>query len=121
MISGILVMVTSSGVNNTALMICKASFFAPCGMISPFSFLPPLTSNECMYIWLNRLFVQIIPNVIISQSIYSDIIPRVISNDDSTKLWLRFGSKTIAKSYYKKNARLNGRTGLTRKPNQPIN
>jgi hypothetical protein len=29
-------------------MICNASFLAPCGMISPFNFLPPLTSKECI-------------------------------------------------------------------------
>ena len=40
-ISGILLIVTFSGVSNTALMICNASFFAPWGMISPFNFLPP--------------------------------------------------------------------------------
>ena len=37
-ISGILVIVIFSGVSKTALMICNASFFAPCGMISPFKF-----------------------------------------------------------------------------------
>ena len=35
-------------VSKTALMICRASFFAPCGMIVPFSFLPPMTSKEFM-------------------------------------------------------------------------
>jgi hypothetical protein len=29
-------------------MICKASFLAPCGLISPCSFLPPVTSKEYM-------------------------------------------------------------------------
>jgi hypothetical protein len=44
--SGILVMVTRSAVSNTALMICRASFLAPCGVISPFSFFPPVTSKD---------------------------------------------------------------------------
>ena len=42
------VMVTFSGVSSTALIICKASFFAPCGVIVPESFLPPVTSNAFM-------------------------------------------------------------------------
>ena len=35
-------MVTFSSVSNTALITCNASFFAPCGVISPFNFFAPL-------------------------------------------------------------------------------
>lgn len=38
-------MVTGSSVKRTALIICNASFFAPCGMISPFNFFPPFILN----------------------------------------------------------------------------
>ncbi len=34
-------MVTFSGVKSTAHKICNASFFAPCGVISPFNDFPP--------------------------------------------------------------------------------
>ena len=44
--AGMLLMVTSSAVSNTAQSICSASFFAPCGVMAPFSFFPPVTSNE---------------------------------------------------------------------------
>ena len=48
LISGMLLMVTGSAVNNTAQMTCSASFFAPCGMISPFSLCPPSISNTAI-------------------------------------------------------------------------
>jgi hypothetical protein len=48
--SGILVMVTGSSVSRTAAITCKASFFAPCGIMVPDNFLPPVTSKlDMMY------------------------------------------------------------------------
>src|ERR1700761_7802495 len=40
-----LLMVTFSSVSNTADITCNASFLSPCGVISPFSGLPPIISN----------------------------------------------------------------------------
>ena len=45
MISGMLLIVTFSGVSNTAHKICNASFLAPCGLISPLSRMPPSILN----------------------------------------------------------------------------
>ena len=39
---GMLEMVTFSGVSSTAQSTCSASFLAPCGVMLPFSFLPPV-------------------------------------------------------------------------------
>ena len=47
--SGILLITTFSLVSKTAQIICKASFFAPCGTISPFNCLPPVTSKIAIY------------------------------------------------------------------------
>src|SRR5690606_40407428 len=47
-ISGILVIVTFSGVKSTAHNICNASFFAPWGVISPFNCIPPSILNVPM-------------------------------------------------------------------------
>ena len=44
-ISGILLIVTFSGVNKMAHRICNASFFAPCGVISPLRLMPPSILN----------------------------------------------------------------------------
>jgi hypothetical protein len=46
--AGTLCRVTVSGVSNTAHKISRASFFAPCGIISPFKGYPPSTTNEVM-------------------------------------------------------------------------
>ena len=40
-----LLIFTGSGVSKTAQIICKASFLAPCGMISPLSCFPPCMIN----------------------------------------------------------------------------
>ena len=50
--SGMLLMVTLPAVSKTALMICKASFLAPWGIISPCNFFPPITSNDRMHDYL---------------------------------------------------------------------
>ena len=47
-IFGILWMVTFSEVKSTAQSICSASFFAPCGVISPLRRCPPSTLKEAM-------------------------------------------------------------------------
>ena len=47
-ISGIFSIITSSGVNRTAQIICNASFLAPCGIISPFKRQPPSIINDAM-------------------------------------------------------------------------
>ena len=43
---GTLLIVIFSGDKSTAHNICRASFLAPCGCISPFNFLPPSMINE---------------------------------------------------------------------------
>ena len=48
--SGMLLIVTFSLVNSTAEITCNASFFAPCGMISPFNGFPPIISNAFIYL-----------------------------------------------------------------------
>src|SRR5665213_2948870 len=45
LISGMLLIVIFSDVNNTAEITCNASFFAPWGIISPLSGLPPFITN----------------------------------------------------------------------------
>jgi hypothetical protein len=44
-ISGILLMITASSVRRVAQITCRASFFAPCGVITPDSLCPPSIEN----------------------------------------------------------------------------
>ena len=50
MMLGKLLIVTFSAVKRTAHKICKASFFAPCGTISPESLFPPFILKNDIYL-----------------------------------------------------------------------
>ena len=60
----ILSLLTFSLVSKTAQMICKASFFAPWGVMSPFSCLPPVTSKIAIFL------VQVYFNVFVYDYVY---------------------------------------------------
>src|SRR6185312_1858899 len=79
-ISGILLMVTFSDVNNTAEITCNASFFAPWGIISPLSGLPPFITNALfmMVRFVKRQLVLFSSPVITISVILIIVITRVI-------------------------------------------
>jgi hypothetical protein len=62
--------VTGSAVRTTAHKICNASFFAPCGVISPFIRRPPVTLNDAInltyfYFFLTLNKIKLLENILL--------------------------------------------------------
>ena len=53
-------MVTGSAVKTTAHKICKASFLAPWGVISPFNRFPPVTLNDAINYFFRKLLFRLL-------------------------------------------------------------